>query len=563
MKLNRFDDYIFNLILEKVANDEMILVLSDKLEKIIKRIDHDIARKLVSSNNNIDEKFKVTLLDIDDKPENFDKFIFTQSPKAYDTINKYVKDTMGNENDYSIDELNQLVSTYKNMAFFPVWDKNRVPGRIGRVINTLYPNKYTDKDLESFINLVKSERTKELGIFVEVEGEDIVKYYDSRMYDHRGAGSGLFGSCMSSSRCSPYIGFYAKNDVKLLLLMSNDEPNKISGRALIWNISLIDNVEVDRVFMDRVYTINNHDVQKFKDYAIKRDWLYKKNQDRFSTTEIVDPLNGNVGRFILTVKNIKKYKAYPYADTLKFLDSDNKTLSNEQTDADNYRLESTIGGYVNDSDGEMIYDEHSGTLVSNEERVWSRAEGRNIDPDFAVFSNYLDDWASTNYADQNWSYSEREDDYFPVEETVYINGDYDNSSVSIDYARIHLKECEVDGNWYEKKKVIDSDLQGYIPKENAVEVYIDIEGKFTDWRYNDGDTYIEYRTFDGDTEYYCNSLKDKFIQAIKNINWNIAVYMKKDLDKNRYFKFKDRYYIKDLEDELIGQKRIDFKKGEN
>ena len=65
---------------------------------------------------------------------------------------------------------------------------------------------------------------------------------------------------------------------KMLILIEDD---KLIGRALVWKLSSIKIYGKDPVqdswFMDRQYTIKDSDVEKFRNYAKEKGWIYKSS----------------------------------------------------------------------------------------------------------------------------------------------------------------------------------------------------------------------------------------------------------------------------------------------
>jgi hypothetical protein len=462
------------------------------------------------------------LLDIDENPENFDKFIFNQSNKVLDNLNKHLIGK-GSTKGVSIDDLNRYINTGGQIfSDFPIWDKNRVTSTIGRVINKLYPGEFPNagksNSIESFVDAIKSERTKELGVFKLVEGDELIKYYNENTYDPRYGGSPLFQSCMRYSFCAKYFDFYVKNDVKLLILLSDEDDSKILGRAIVWPKVGVDDGEIEhnRTYMDRIYYCKSADIQKFKNYATKNGWLYKTEQNRLPDGLIMDPLTQTPLRLTLRIDDIVQTSAYPYLDTIKYLTSNNE-LSNKFTNRC-YTLESTKGGYIK-NDVAYIYNEHNDEIELLEEdddhegEVWSEIENEWLDENYATYSSYLDEWVSNSYAEDNWTYCELENDYIPNEDVIEIH-DRDEF-VSLRFARRNCTFSDIAQVWCDRRYIVNSQKQGPIPDINAVIVYLNIDKTEKDWRYDNND-YITIVDDYGDKEYYDNDLKDQLKEKGEN-----------------------------------------------
>ena len=73
----------------------------------------------------------------------------------------------------------------------------------------------------------------------------------------------------------PLFDIYCKNPEKCKLLILLNEEEKLMGRALIW-VGM--RKPTGRVYMDRIYVVNDADIKLYIDYAIENNWLYKAVQ---------------------------------------------------------------------------------------------------------------------------------------------------------------------------------------------------------------------------------------------------------------------------------------------
>jgi hypothetical protein len=304
--LYNYNDFLLDKLLEQVENNDIQLILSDRLLELLKSINHPIAKELIISHLYAQDKKPLTLLDYDDN--HIDYFTYVISNKLHDHVSK-------NKKNYNIETL------LKNKP--DLWNYNRTSSTIGKVINKLFPNKFKNsgvpgKDIESFINQVKLKRSYDSTEFDIISGEDILKYYDFDNYQSNAGNSKLGKSCMKYKSCQDYLQFYVKNNLKLLILHSDTEPGKIKGRALLWDIGYINHEKVNGItFMDSIYSIFDHDALIVLEYAKKKGWLYKETQDYLAYTPIIDPLNRYDIFEISTRHNIKDNETYPFLDTLK------------------------------------------------------------------------------------------------------------------------------------------------------------------------------------------------------------------------------------------------------
>jgi len=208
-----------------------------------------------------------------------------------------------------------------------LWNKNRMSVKIGRIIKKLIPLTgitFSDKDVEIFVNKYKSEYDLSKDAFSNfdiVDGDDIRKYYNKQTYTEiRGT---MGNSCMNGSGCSEFFDIYTKNpeSVKMLILRERGT-DKIKGRAIVWILTKPKNT----IIMDRIYTVNDSDIELFKSFAKKNGWGYKKYQDNNNTSPLE---NCTVGQKKITIKlNTSMYYTFPYLDTMIYYNAKDGTLSN-------------------------------------------------------------------------------------------------------------------------------------------------------------------------------------------------------------------------------------------
>ena len=218
-----------------------------------------------------------------------------------------------------------------------IWTTARNPIAIGRLVRAiLVASKitFTDKEIEDFTNLYKATydfMQDVLKQFDVVKGGKIAYWYDSNHYV-KGGGT-LNNSCMAEVDES-YFDIYVQNpQVSLVILYSDDgtisgekyTSTKIKGRAILWDANINGK---DVKFMDRIYTVQDSDVDLFKQFAEKNEWWYKTKQ----SMEQSDPVTN--GKETISGPNIKvslddwDFEYYPYLDTMSYLDVEDSILSN-------------------------------------------------------------------------------------------------------------------------------------------------------------------------------------------------------------------------------------------
>ena len=196
-----------------------------------------------------------------------------------------------------------------------VWSKtNRQAGKPIRIIQKLIKRKFTNYEYEQLNNLLKA-RIVDDGELVVVEGEDIRKYYNC---ENNNPGGTLENSCMRHDECQKYLDIYVDHAKMLVLL--NKVTDKISGRAIIWQIG-------DKTFMDRVYYTKDHMFDIFINYAKEHKWYYREYNSLLDTGDSqrwYGPEDNyqNPNTWNLKI-HVGYYDYYPYIDSFRyFLDGD-------------------------------------------------------------------------------------------------------------------------------------------------------------------------------------------------------------------------------------------------
>lgn len=255
-----------------------------------------------------------------------------------DLSNSYYKDTFPNY--IKTIEKNPKNVTYLDdkkdsmiLSSTTYTSKKRRTTKIGRLIKKIFTEQclsdynVTDKVIEDFVNAYASIFKGDNESLGEVKGKEIAwAYHEKNYYEQWGHNGVLWGSCMKQEERNKFFGLYSKNtDICSMLVMLKD--NKVAGRALLWNFK--DAVTKKKVkIMDRIYYIRDFDQNKFKEWAKKNGYLYKKQQS-YSCDDFVDPKTSKMTHrtFAIPIKNID-HGSYPYLDTFFYLDHKKGILSN-------------------------------------------------------------------------------------------------------------------------------------------------------------------------------------------------------------------------------------------
>ncbi len=230
-----------------------------------------------------------------------------------------------------------------------IWSKGRQEIKIGRVIRALLTTakiEFKDRDIESFVNSYKAAIDKfndKFSFFEEVEGDDIIHWYDSDNYYES---DGTLGNSCMAGMGSRVLGIYEDSDnISMIIYKCPEDDTKILGRAILWKL-----INGKR-FMDRVYTINDSDVNLFREYA-KENGIYSKRYNNSSSDDDVFNPDGTIGNIELSCQISKNEENFPYMDTLKYYCPETGIISNEPDlarDGDDdyvvYECEDTDGGY--------------------------------------------------------------------------------------------------------------------------------------------------------------------------------------------------------------------------
>ena len=245
----------------------------------------------------------------------------------------------------------QAILTTENLKTGPeaVRSSEIAVGRFVRAILTKSNFTFKDAEIEDFVYKYRAEIEKEKDVlnrrFKVVEGNDIKKYYHKSQYESE---SGSLGSsCMRYDRCQDYLSIYTDNSqCKLLLLISDNEPDKICGRAILWEM---EPYELSTKVMERIYSTRTADEQLFKEWAIANKYWFKSRQDFNEYTDFEfhkedETIEKRQGEFSVQLDKKGDYSNYPYMDSFKYYDPSKGILYNSSNFDYEYELTDTEGG---------------------------------------------------------------------------------------------------------------------------------------------------------------------------------------------------------------------------
>jgi hypothetical protein len=398
-----FKDFFEDRLLENLVNESALYFVKDFKNTLYKlSLKSKIAKDLIDVEYT-DVEPDMTIISLGDEPG---KIKFMQINNFTRAMEKGYQKLLG---DSTIPEhlqktIDQLVNKVKsaNMSQSdvnylynsPDFGIKNSPSRnqvdLGRLVNKIFPGKYTDKEREEFVNQFKAavlDTSENAPKFELVTGDEIIKWYNVSKY--KSVSGSLGDSCMRYSRCSDYFGIYTENpEVCQLLILKEGE--KILGRALVWKLEPND-AEVDYL-VDRVYTVDDATKILFDNWADERGYLrrYSFSQDAIR----VFVLKGEVIKEDINVKLENwEFKKYPYMDTFKKLETETGLLYNNDDDSDPgfYILTDTHGGY---QDTSGVWSSYYDETIPQDEAIWSDPEDSYIWKDRAVevTIGYLRGW---------------------------------------------------------------------------------------------------------------------------------------------------------------------------
>ena len=478
-----YNDFL-NLLLEEYLKLDASLYFTKECREFIQSLADNgdsIAQELVNNINTPEKTSDITWVDLTDKN---DVVSFVQVNRIMRYRDSELGDPeskkQGEEPDQTPEKYLKYIKSWGVNAlignhFHPLFkDKtkrtelnvgrfaNKVLTKFGYQVDPVKLNKFVD----NFKALFDFRKNKASQIEI-VEGEEIRKWYLENNYYK--PNYTLQNSCMRYSHCQEYLDIYVENSqVKLAILKSPDDKNKIIGRALIWTL------ENGETYLDRPYANNDEDVNLFKQWGRAKGWKVSGTYD-----DVIVKLDSC------------DFSYYPYMDTFKYLDTSTCTLhsSSEEFDKGNgdfIKLEETNGKYQPSNPG--VYSDYYGEYIDRDSAVWAENEDSWISSDDAIYLEYNGEYV---HRDCDYiGYSEYDGQYYYHDDLV--ESEHLNTYI---YANDALQS-------YTNSKNEDYLPKDYLTKGLAMEVNINgddlvvltsavIKNPFADeWLFKDGEIMV-------------------------------------------------------------------------
>ena len=438
--IKSFVEYIFesNVNAVRIFYSKRLREFLFKIEKTSKDTDVTrLASALRHAENSNQVSLDITLIDLTDKN---DMVSFIQSNRVrrkFDDKNTIPKP----DNFDNFDEYLKFIGTVdtENSS----WKEQRGEVGIGKYARKVFKDAgigLADTSLEKFINVFKATFDFEYNFDQKMDlvtGEDIRKWYLETNYAERK--SQLGNSCMRYDKCQNYLDIYVKNpEVCSLLIMYSDQgKEKISGRALVWKTTDGNTV------MDRIYTINDYDIETFKKYASSKEWL--------DVTKGYKTYKVQLGKI--------SYDFYPYMDNFYIYNYIDNILTNDSDKWPGegyYKLQNTDGTFISD---EGVWSEYHGEYLDRDYAVWCENARDWVHEDSAIWLDYKGIHAAPNeetiysecfdgsYYLDDVVHSEVMNDYIPSDESrgIFINAYGDEDYITKDFFGDALVKAQLDG----------------------------------------------------------------------------------------------------------------------
>jgi hypothetical protein len=436
--IKSFVEYIFeaNVNAVRIFYSKRLREFLYSIEKNSK--DTDVARlasALRHAENSNQVSLDITFIDLTDRN---DMVSFIQANR----IKRKFADKNSHPNPDNFDNFDEYLTFIGTVdPGNTLWREQRGEVGIGKYARKVFKESgigLSDTSLEKFVNVFKSTFDFEYNFDQKmnlVTGEDIRKWYLETNYAERK--SQLGNSCMRYDKCQKYLDIYVKNPevCSLLIMYSDQSKEKISGRSLVWKTTDGNTV------MDRIYTINDYDIESFRKYASSKGWL--------DVTKGYKTYKIQLGKI--------SYDFYPYMDNFYIYNYIDNILTNDSDKWPSegyYKLQNTDGSFTSD---EGVWSEYHGEYLERDYAVWCENANDYVSEDDAIWLEYkgifaspaeetvYSEWFDQTYYLDDTVHSEVMNDHIPTDESrsIFVNYYGDEDYIVDDFAGSALVSAQL------------------------------------------------------------------------------------------------------------------------
>lgn len=246
-------------------------------------------------------------------------------------------------------------------TYMSIYTGNKNAIKIGKFIKKVVPAT-TDVQIEDFVNELKAVQDNLKEKIELVSGDDIAKWYRS---ENCYSGGSLGNSCMVNK---DFFDIYTQNPetVNLLIMKSGD---KIVARALVWKIKTSNPQLGFTYYMDRIYTVKDHQEKVMMAFAEKQGWACRIPGGVYERGIIYQGKKHHDVKISVQIKKLK-YEKYPYMDTFSRYDYVTGLLWNDMN-----KNQRTRGHILTSTQGDFNKGQERGLI-----RRWGDYFGLNIPP---------------------------------------------------------------------------------------------------------------------------------------------------------------------------------------
>jgi hypothetical protein len=332
-----------------------------------------------------------------------------------------------------------------------IWSSSkRYQTKPSGVISKIF-RKIDYQEMEIFIDSIKSHGSKLHTQFSIATGEEILWWYDEESYDKRTHGS-LNSSCMKHKSCQRFFDLYTRNSGTIDLLILRDKVfGTLLGRALLWE------VDGGLKIMDRIYTTNDSVYRGlFKDFALENGYLYRTEQSWNSSLWFM--VDGKRQYLELSVKlDTTDVHNFPYLDTFKFVDLNNKIFYNyHPKNSERIVVMTSSSGSFHSGDS-LEQCQEDLNYYNSSDVIYLDYRDTRVHRNRVVSSDNLNRWIHVD----DCRYSEKIEDHLFSGKWEDLNGDIEN----LDVADLKMKKLEK----FRESLVERSPLRAFLSRQRNVE----------------------------------------------------------------------------------------------